>query len=103
MARNTQPNLFRYPFVIVIWNDAHARNQAVEYTEDEAKIQLHRGEVVRTGGFLLKEDEVGVSLYNEETGPDSVRGLSFVPHAMIIEVIRIGYLKRPRKPRTPPA
>lgn len=102
MAKGPRSNLFRYETVAVVWKDAHARNQAVEYTEDEAKIQLHRGESVITLGLLLKEDEEGVSLYNEETGPDSIRGHSFIPRAMIVEIIRLGFLKRPPKSRKGP-
>ena len=91
--------LFRYPAVVVIWDDAHARNQAVEYTEDEVR-NLHRAEPVRTLGLLLHEDEQGVSLYCEETGPDAVRGANFIPAAMVREIIRIGQLRRPRKRTT---
>lgn len=89
--------LFRHPTVVVIWDDAHARNQAVEYTEDEIRSQLHRAEEVISQGLLLHQDEKGVSLYTESTGPDSVRGASFIPAAMIKEVINFGVLKRPRK------
>ena len=90
--------LFRYPAVAVIWDDAHARNQAVEYTEDEVR-NLHRPEPVTTLGLLLHEDEHGLSLYCEETGPDAVRGANFIPRKMIRELVYIGHLKRPRKPR----
>lgn len=91
--------LFRYPAAIVIWNDAHARNQAVEYTEDEV-MNLHRAEKVTTLGLVIKEDNEGISLYCEETGPDSVRGANFIPAAMIEDVIRLGHLKRPRRKKT---
>ena len=88
--------LFRYPAVAVIWNDAHARNQAIEYTEDEVR-NLHRAEPVITLGLAIKQDEAGVSLYSEETGPDAIRGANFIPAAMIMEVIQLGFIKRPRK------
>ena len=91
--------LFRYPAVVVIWDDAHARNQAVEYTEDEVR-NLHRPETVTTLGLLLKQDATGVSLYCEETGPDAVRGANFIPAAMVREVVVLGQLKRPRVRKT---
>jgi hypothetical protein len=90
--------LFRYPAVAVIWWDAHARPQAVEYTEDEVKT-LHQPAEVITLGLLIKEDDTGISLYSEEPGPDSVRGANFIPAGMIKEVIRLGDLKRPAMPR----
>ena len=92
------PALFRYPAVVVVWGDAHARSQSVEYTEDEVR-NLHRSEAVITLGLLIHKNEEGVSLYTEETGPDVVRGANFIPASMIKEIIPIGFLKRPRKPR----
>ena len=90
--------LFRHEAVVVIWDDASARSQAVEYSEDEIN-QLHKPEVIITLGLLIKEDPTGISLYTENTGYDSIRGLSFIPSAMIKEVIRLGSVKRPRKPQ----
>ena len=90
--------LFRYPLVVVIWDDAHARSQAVEYTEDEVR-NLHKPEEVITLGLMLHKDESGISLYTEETGPDAVRGDNFIPAAMIKEIVHLGDVKRPRKRR----
>ena len=95
-----QGTLFRYPAVAVIWRDCHARNQAVEYTEDEIKSQFHRGERVITLGLLLHEDADGISLYTEETGPDAIRGANFILKVNIEEIVRLGFLKTPRKPKT---
>ena len=78
--------LFRHPAVVVVWDDAHERNQAVEYQDAEV-LQQHRPERCTILGLLVYEDERGVSIYNENTGPDSVRGLSFIPAAMIVEAI----------------
>lgn len=90
--------LFRYPAAVVVWDDAHARNQAVEYTEDEVR-NLHRPEQVVTLGLVIRQDETGISFYTEETGPDAVRGANFIPAAMIKEVIYLGHLRRPKTPR----
>lgn len=73
---------FRYPAAIIEWLDAHARNQAVEYEESEV-VQQHRPELCKIIGLVIKDDETGISLYNEETGPTSVRGLSFIPRPMV--------------------
>lgn len=79
--------LFRHPVVVVKWLDAHARPQAVEYAESEVD-QQHKAEPVTTLGLLVKENEAGVSLYTEETGPDGIRGLSFIPRQMLVSVER---------------
>lgn len=88
---------FRHPVVVVEWLDAHARNQAVEYAESEVG-QVHRPEPCKTLGLLIKDTDEGISLYTEETGPDSIRGLSFIPKAMIKSISHFT-LSRPRKPR----
>lgn len=95
--------VFRYPVVVVHWLDAHARPQAVEYLESEVA-QQHKAEPVKTLGILVKEDIEGVSLYTEETGPDGIRGLSFIPKPMIVSIDRYT-LSKVRVPRVkgPPA
>ena len=89
--------LFRHRIAVIEWDDAHARNQAVEYEESEVA-QLHRPESCKILALVIKEDEIGVSVYNEETGPTAIRGLSFIPRAML-KAITYYDLSKPRKPR----
>lgn len=96
MASSTKAS-FRYPAAVVTWLDAHARNQAVEYEEAEVG-SLHRPEECKILALVIKDDETGLSIYNEETGPTSIRGVSFIPHAMIKDVIYVNLTKL-RKPR----
>jgi hypothetical protein len=84
---------FRYPAAIIIWNDAHARNQAVEYEESEL-IQQHRPEECKTLGLVVTDDEAGITIYNEQTGPSSVRGVSFIPKAMLKSVTYVNLTPR---------
>lgn len=86
---------FRYPAAVVVWDDAHARNQAVEYEESEI-VQVHRPEECKILALVIKDDEKGLTLYNEETGPTSVRGVSFIPRPMIKAVYYVK-LSQPRK------
>lgn len=88
-------SFFRYPAAIIIWNDAHARNPAVEYEESEIA-QQHKPEECKILGLVIKDDEKGLSLYNEETDLSSVRGLSFIPRAMIKNITYVS-LTVPRK------
>lgn len=92
---------FRFPAAIIVWLDAHARNQAVEYEESEV-IQQHRPEVCTTLGLVIMDDERGVSLYNEETGPTSVRGLSYIPKNMIQSITYVN-LTPIRSKKAPPS
>jgi hypothetical protein len=79
---------FRYRAAIIRWLDAHARNQAVEYEEAEVSA-LHRPEECKILALVIEDNETGLSLYNEETGPSSIRGLNFIPRAMIQEVLYV--------------
>lgn len=88
---------FRYPAAIIRWLDAHARNQAVEYEEAEIA-SLHRPEECQILALVIKDDATGVSIYNEETGPTSIRGVSFIPRSMIKNVVYVN-LSKPKKPR----
>lgn len=96
---------FRYPAAIIVWNDAHARNQAVEYTDDEIRTQFHRPEECTTLGLVIRDDAEGISLYNEQTGPDSVRGAGHIPRAMIKEVVYVSLtpIRKPRNAADPTA
>lgn len=91
MARLTKAS-FRYPAAVIVWLDAHARNQAVEYEESEVA-QQHRPETCTILGLVIRDDSTGISLYNEETGPSSVRGLSFIPRNMIQSVTYVKLTK----------
>lgn len=89
---------FRYPAAIIVWDDAHARNQAVEYEESEI-VQVHRPEQCQILALVIKDDEKGLTLYTEETGPSSIRGVSFVPRPMVKAVYYVN-LTSPRKKAT---
>lgn len=98
-----KPPKFRYPVAIVVWDDAHARNQAVEYEESEI-IQQHRPEQCQILALVIRDDDRGLTLYTEETGPTSVRGVSFVPRPMIkaVHYVTLTTPARPRKRRDTP-
>jgi hypothetical protein len=91
---------FRYPTAVIWWMDAHARNQAVEYEEAEVG-SLHRPEECKILAIVIKDDATGISIYNEETGPTSLRGLNFIPRAMIKDVMYVN-LTPIRKKAPPP-
>lgn len=101
------PPKFRYPAAIIVWDDAHARGPAMEFEENEVA-ELHRPEVCQILGLVIRDDETGVSMYCEETSPSSIRGLSFVPRAMIKSITYVNLTPvKARKPRrkaalTPP-
>lgn len=70
---------------VVVWNDAHG-NAHREVTEEELP---HRPIVMTTVGWLLRQDETGVSIANEQAldvDSSCYRGHTFIPAGMIQSV-----------------
>lgn len=86
-------------FVIVVWDDADSTG--VEVITDENIDSYHKPAVMKTAGWLLKDDDRGVSIANEvyqEDGKERWRGHTFVPRSLVRSVTPVGF-SRKRKPR----
>lgn len=89
-------------FVEVTWLDAWMDDS--NFTTAHGLAMTHKPMEVKTRGWLLVDDEVGVSVANEEskTADDSTvfRGRTFIPRAMVQTIVayRLAVVK-PRKPR----
>jgi hypothetical protein len=95
---SNSPNPFDYPLVVVEWDDAWVR--AEEPVSPADVTASHKPTIVRTIGWLLREDATGVSLANEYY-EDLYRGRSFIPAIMVRSVSRYR-LTKPRKPKPEP-
>jgi hypothetical protein len=85
------------PFVTCIWKDAWA-DSAAEVTQKDAA-DAHKPAIMETRGWLVVEDEEGISLFYEQCVADeSYRGRTFIPAAMIISVTELK-ISKPRKNR----
>jgi hypothetical protein len=86
-----------FPTVIVEWTDAYGENTEQWYEGGQVD---HEPLIVRTVGYLMRDDEIGITLWTDMTKPDgsSYRGRTFIPRGMVKAVL---YLepKRVRKPR----
>lgn len=83
--------------VLVAWDDAHADASEALSLEDMAV--KHRAAVFQTVGWLIIEDEKGVSVANErclDAGDEVYRGRTFIPKSLIRSVTPV--LKPRRKP-----
>lgn len=89
------------PYVIIVWDDAWGDATAVVTLKDvEAK---HRPTVMQTIGWLLKEDEKGISLANErclDLGDEGYRGQTFIPRSLVRSVTPFK-VSIPRKKKEP--
>lgn len=85
-----------HPLVAVVWDDAKA-TAVVEYDLNEVRTQFHKPARYTTYGLLLVDDQQGVTLASEEGDDQNLRGLSFIPRQMIVEVVILPR-RRARKP-----
>jgi hypothetical protein len=88
------------PFVIVVWDDAHG-SATTDVTIEDLD---HKPIVMTTVGWLLRQDERGISVANErceEGGKTVYRGHTFIPRAMVRSATPM-VLVRPRKKRSSP-
>ena len=92
------------PLVIVQWADAWTNEMSV--TLEDAKAS-HKPMAVETIGWLLVDDEVGVSLANEHFDDGSYRGRTFILRSMVrsvtVHALAKPRIKQPKpKPRETP-
>lgn len=81
----------------MVWNDAWVdANDPVNLADVAAS---HKPKVIKTIGYVLQDDEVGISIANEHYGDEDVyRGRTFVPRAMVVTLTLQKITKpRPRK------
>ena len=88
-----------HPLAAVVWDDAKA-TAVVEYDLNEVRTQFHKAARYTTYGLLLVDDEKGITLASEEGDDQSLRGLTFIPRPMIVEVAMLPrHRVRKAKPR----
>ena len=84
------------PLVVVKWQDAWTNELGVTLEDVGAS---HKPMPVTTIGWLLKDDEVGISLANEYFDDGSYRGRTFILRSMVVSCEPFALVK-PRKPKT---
>lgn len=86
--------------VLVVWSDAWAESgDSTSVTEAHEK---HRPMTMQTVGWVLREDESGISIFNErclDQGEEVYRSRTFIPRAMVKSVTPV---VKPRRKRTNP-
>ena len=82
----------------VVWDDA--QSTATESVSLKDIDHHHRSAVMQTVGWLLKEDEKGVSVANErclDEGDETYRGHTFIPSSLVRSVTPVIKPKVSRK------
>jgi hypothetical protein len=80
--------------VIVKWNDANGDSLTAYAAQDVPHVPI----VIDTVGWLMRDDDNGVSVSGEFCGDDTWRSVTFVPRGMVISVTPV---KRARKKKEP--
>lgn len=92
----------RPKLVEVIWDDAHA--DLMEASQSDLE-DFHQAAVMHTIGWLLRDDEKGVTVANEECPADQThRGRTFIPRPLVhsIRTIKGGRSSKAQvKPSSP--
>ena len=82
------------PLALVEWNDCKELGHGVTLQDISAS---HMPEVITTLGWVLKDDEAGISIANEFYD-ETYRGVTFIMRVNIRKVTPYA-LSTPRKPR----
>jgi hypothetical protein len=90
--------------VLVAWDDAWADASEL-VSEGDAHLK-HKPTRMQTLGWLIRQDDLGVSLFNErclDQGEEAYRGRTFIPAAMVVGVTVINApVKRKRAKKSDP-
>lgn len=76
----------------VTWNDAHYNSDEVDASDT-----VHRPWVYTTIGILVRSNEMGVTVAQDEGEDGKFRGRTFIPRGMVIEEWKIGSARPPRQ------
>lgn len=88
--------------VVIEWLDAWADQE--NFATAHGILSTHEPMPVQTIGWLIQDDETGISVVNEQStqdGHDVFRGRTFIPRAMI-KIVTAYNLTKPRKKKEAP-
>jgi len=71
----------KLPWWRVVWEDAHGSSTEEVTLQDPP----HSPVVVISYGYLLRNDEAGITVASEYTSNNTYRSYSFIPRRMVIE------------------
>lgn len=89
----------KLPYCACAWSDAHSPAATDVYNLSSIG-DIHGSMTIVTSGWLLRQDDAGVTLASEWCGGDDFRGITHVPAGMVREVVMIP-IPKPKKKRPP--
>lgn len=82
--------LSKRPMVAVRWDDAHAMATG-EFTQEE--VDATEAYQFTTYGLLARADDKIVAVASEEGEDGKLRGITFIPRQMVVEMVMLGQPK----------
>ena len=91
----TNHELPKRKFAFVLWWDPHSL-PSTEVVRDDELDGLHKSLPMVSAGWVLKEDDAGISIGSEFCGGAEYRNTTHVSRALIVDV-RYARVPRPKK------
>lgn len=85
-------NRLKQTIICVVWNDAHGDTAMFDASD-----VCHKAYQFTSIGFLVRSDEIGVSMAREIGEDGRYRDHGFIPRAMVVDEWIVGQLTKPRK------
>lgn len=80
------------PIIGVTWEDAHGSDGTISAHEVD-----HKPYVYTSVGYLIRSDEIGVSVAHEQGEDGKFRQITFVPRKMVVREVTISPRVRKKK------
>lgn len=73
----------------VVWLDAHSppATQVFNISDDAEMDAVHGPAVITTVGWILRDDDKGITIANEYCGDGDYRGVTFILRINIVDVL----------------
>lgn len=84
--------MITHPITIVRWEDAHGSDGTISAHEVD-----HKPYVFSTVGYLVRSDEIGVSVASEQGEDGKFRDVTFIPRKMVLSEQPVTGLSKRRK------
>lgn len=85
----------KVPIYGCVWEDAHGSDGTISAHEVD-----HKPYIFTTVGFLVRSDNVGVSIASEQGEDGKFRDITFIPRKMILKEFPISPKRKPKPVET---
>lgn len=81
------------PFAFVFWDDPHSL-PSTEVVNEKDVSALHGAVKIVTAGWILKQDETGISLAGEYCGDGDYRNTTYIMMRLVTDIVPLKITKK---------